>query len=177
MIQVSENISLHTITVSDQPKLMDLMQQIYPDSYAHLWEDKGDWYLENQYNLDRLKEELQEENAYYFFVKYQGATIGIIRFIHQAVFTDCKHITGTKLHRIYLNPIMQGIGVGQELMDWLSVEVKAKGGVMVWLEAMDSQTQALLFYKKNNFQFSSDFSLDFERVIPKYSGMKRMWKY
>jgi len=177
MIQVTENISLHTITVSDQPKLMGLMERIYPEPYAHLWEDNGEWYLENQYNLDRLKLELQEENACYYFVKYQGATIGILRFIHKAVFTDCKHITGTKLHRVYLNPMMQGMGVGQDLMDWLSVEIKSVGGVMVWLEAMDTQSQALTFYEKNGFQFSSDFRLEYERMFSKYRGMKRMWKY
>jgi len=177
MIQVTENISLSSVSVSDQPKLIDLMKRIYPESYAHLWEDKGDWYIENQYNLERLKLELQEDNAHYYFVKYQGATIGVLRFIHKAVFTDCKHISGAKLHRVYLNPMMQGMGVGQDLMDWLSEEVKSKGGVMVWLEAMDTQTQALAFYEKNGFQISSDFTLDYRLMYPKYRGMKRMWKY
>lgn len=177
MIAVTEYISLHTISVSDHAKLLDLMKQIYPEPYAHLWEDKGEWYLENQYNLESLKNDLQEKNSCYYFVKYQGATIGILRFIHNAVFVDCKHIFGTKLHRLYLNPMMQGMGVGQDLMNWLSVTVKAAGGAMVWLEAMDTQTQALTFYKKNGFQCSSDFNLNYNLMFPKYRGMKRMWKY
>lgn len=177
MIQVSENISLHVITISDQSKLIDLMRRIYPSPYAHLWEDQGEWYIENQYHMERLKTELQEENGRYYFVKYQGATVGVIRYVLDAVFTDCKHISGAKLHRIYLNPMMQGMGIGQNLLDWMLAEVKTSGGVMMWLEVMDSQTQALEFYEKNGFQISSDFNLDYRLMYPKYRGMKRMWKY
>ena len=46
----------------------------------------------------------------------------------------------------------------------------------VWLEAMDSQAQALRFYEKEGFTHLASYTLDAPLMHPHYRGMLRLVK-
>ncbi len=175
-MQLSETLSLRTISFADALQLKQLMYRIYPPPYKHLWKDNGHWYVEETFNEIALKKELSEPNAAYYFVAYQAETIGVLRFIHNVPLSDVPESKATKLHRIYLDPKLHGKGIGAVLMQWVKKQTIENGSQILWLEAMDTQQQALQFYKNLGYEVSSDFRLSFKLMHEHLRGMHRMHK-
>jgi len=175
LLKLSDTISLIAITLTDADELLELMRAIYAPPYKHLWEDDGHWYVEKTFSKASLEKEMAEPNASYYFVTHHKETIGVLRLIHDVTFIDFKGLKSTKLHRIYLDPTTHGKGIGKLLMDWSATEAVKNNSSLLWLEAMDTQEQALQFYKKLGYQISSDLSLTFELMQTNFRGMHRMY--
>ena len=175
-LKISDTISLKAITLADAAILLELMRKIYTPPYRHLWEDDGQWYVENTFSKASLEKEIAESNASYYFVTHHKETIGVLRFIHDVPFIDFKGKKTTKLHRIYLDPKTHGKGIGRLLMDWTANEAVKNNSQLLWLEAMDTQEQALQFYKKLGYHISGDFRLPFELMHTHFRGMHSMYK-
>jgi len=175
-LKISESISLIAITLNDSDALLKLMHRIYIPPYKHLWQDGGIWYVQNTFNSDVLEEELAHNDSGYFFVEHQNIRIGILRLLHNVTLKDFENKKATKLHRIYLDPKIHGKGIGKLLMDWSMQEAIKNNSQIFWLEVMDTQEQALKFYKKLGYQISGDFKLEFELMHKHLRGMYRMFK-
>ena len=164
-------LKLSPVTVAKHQVLLQLMQHIYPPAYKHLWKNNDcNWYINSQYNLNHVTQELDAENTDYFFIKYNTKTIGILRLVHQ------KAESTTKLHRLYLDQDYQGLGLGQQLMQLSEDLAKANQSTSIWLEAMDTQLQALNFYKKSGFKIVDSYALDFQLIMDPFKGMHKMTK-
>lgn len=174
MIQVSKEITLTPVDVGHQRLLMEVIRRIYLPVYRHLWTDNGEFYFEKNYSVDNLAQELAEAGAVYYFIRYKVEIIGILRIVYGKECIDFPGETATKLHRIYLDPKVHGLGLGQLLMDWTIEKCKVHQSTVLWLEAMDTQKQSLQFYHKNNFQISGSFDLEVPNIIDTWKGMHRM---
>ena len=175
-LKISDDVSLVVIALNDAEALLKLMHTIYPPPYKHLWEDDGAWYVENTFNSGVLKEELSEKNAGYYFVEYKNKRIGILRIRYNIPLKDFENKKASKLHRVYLDPKAHGNGIGKLLMDWATREALKNNSQLLWLEAMDTQEQALQFYKNLGYQIAGDFRLTFELMHVHLRGMHRMYK-
>ncbi len=174
-IQLSETLSLRTISSDNAVELKQLMHRIYPPAYEHLWEDDGYWYVEETFSSENLEKELANPKASYYFVTYQQEIIGILRLIHDLTLSDLPEKKATKLHRIYLDPKIHGKAIGKFLMEWVTQQAVNNGSEILWLEAMDTQEQALQFYKKLGYITSNDFRLTFELLHSNLRGMHTMY--
>ena len=175
-LKISDTINLIVITLKDSDALLKLMRTIYIPPYKHLWQDGGDWYVKNTFNSDVLKEELSEKNAAYYFIENQNKRVGILRIIHDVSFKYLENKKASKLHRIYLDPNMHEKGIGKLLMNWSTQEAINNNSQLIWLEAMDTQEQALKFYKKLGYRIAGDFKLEFELMHTHLRGMYQMYK-
>lgn len=173
-VRVNQEIELKPISIDDSMKLKKLMMDIYPPIYAHLWTDDGQNYLSEIYSKENITRELLNQNSRYFFILFQEQTVGILKY----TFGE-KHDIGEtktlKLERIYLAKLVQGKGVGSTLFRWLEEEVAAKVDE-IWLKAMDTQTDAIQFYKKQGFTIVDKTILQAKNIIPEYKGMFIMSK-
>ena len=177
MTSLTSRIQLESITNNDQHELMTLMRQIYPPEYKHLWlEEDCSWYLENCFSKKNLEAELREKNAFYYFVFYDSKRVGILRFIYNKSLSGLDKKNATFIHRIYLSRSAQGKGIAAQLFSWLAEQAKLKENTILWLQAMDTQIQALKFYEKEGYQVIDTFRLDFERIHPELRGMVIMKK-
>jgi len=175
-IQLSEKLSLSTISLDDALELKQLMHRIYPPAYKHLWEDDGHWYVEETFSKENLEKELVNPKASYYFVAYQQEIIGILRLLNDFSLPDLPKLKAAKLHRIYLDPKTHGKAIGKFLMEWVMEQAIDNGSQLLWLEAMGTQEQALQFYKKLGYIISSDFRLTFELLHTHLRGMHTMYK-
>jgi GNAT superfamily N-acetyltransferase len=173
---INASLKLEAISLDDTLKLSVLMHRIYPPPYKHLWEDDGYWYVQETFNKTILEKELSEINSAYYFVNYLNETIGVLRYIHDFHLMEKPDLSATKLHRIYVDPKVHGKGIGVLLMDWVTKQAVANGSELLWLEAMDTQQQALRFYKNLGYKIAGDFRLNFELMYEHLRGMHRMYK-
>ena len=163
--------SLKPITIDHHDSLFKLMQRIYPPAYKQLWQNEDcSWYINSQYSLNQLKEELQDLNADYFFIVFDNKNVGILRLIHQ------KELKTTKLHRLYLGQNYQGKGLGKKIMQLTEDIAKSNHSKSIWLEAMDTQTQALHFYKKEGYLIEKTYQLPFNLIHKELRGIHKMTK-
>jgi GNAT superfamily N-acetyltransferase len=176
MIKVSDTLTLTTISITDQEKLFDLMSRIYLPEYRHLWFDDGSWYMEKIYSYANLAMDLDNPNSTYYFVHYQSETIGILKLIENVPLIEFKNRKSAKLDRIYLDPAFHGKGIGKTLVHWTENRLAASGHSILWLEAIDTQKKAVVFYEKMDFQICGTFDLEFELIHANLRGMYRMYK-
>jgi GNAT superfamily N-acetyltransferase len=176
MITLDAKINLLAVKLHDQGKLLDLMLDIYPAVYSHLWQDQGDRYLRKVYSQKNLCIELKNANARYYFVQYEGEVVGILRVILGETMPGWATTPMVKLERIYLSPAVHGKGIGKRIFQWVEEEFCIESKIPLWLEAMDSQPQAIGFYEKMGFGEHSRFRFEEELMKDEYRGMIRMVK-
>jgi GNAT superfamily N-acetyltransferase len=119
------------------------MSRIYLPEYRHLWFDEAG--MEKIYSYTNMERDLAIHNSSYF-VQYQSQTIGILKLIENIPLAEFKNRKSAKLDRIYLDPEFHGQGIGKTLLDW--TERSSKWSFPLWLEAIDTQKKAVLFYEK-----------------------------
>jgi GNAT superfamily N-acetyltransferase len=177
MIHISENIQLQNITIKDHTKLVSLLEKIYPPAYKHLWKQEDySFYINKFFSKENLQKELKDVDANYFFVLYKSEQVGIFRIKYNCEFADQPNASSSYIHRIYLSENAQGKSVAKSLFYWAETQCKQKGNNLIWLKAMDSQKQALRFYEKQGYIFSSKTKLDFNLIHEHLRGMHILYK-
>lgn len=177
LIKVTDNISLRTIHLEDQPDLHALMHRIYPPAYAHYWQDQGTWYVNTLYGVENLKKELEDDNSQYYFIilhdsqSKQKQVVGIFKVIQNYPYPPKPSYKAYKVHRIYLDPATQGQGIGRRLMKYAVHAAKKSQHELLWLDAMDTHVQAQAFYASLGFEKTELQQLDFELLHPEHRPM------
>jgi len=175
MIRITENLQLQPVLASDFELLYDLMSEVYPPAYAHFWEDNGNWYVNSQYSKEKIKEELENNNAEYYFIIFNNEIVGNFRFIWEEKLVNLDEEKQVKLHRLYLHPKTQGNGIGKNLVAWLIKLSVKKGYKIIWLDGMNEQPQAFEFYQKLGFQYFSHVFLNFNQMHDEFRKMSQLY--
>ncbi len=175
-IRVDTQISLQELKLSDQSALFALMKKIYPPVYAHLWPDAGEWYLNKIYGIENFEKDISDTSGSYFFVLLEDVKIGILFLQYDKVLEDFPEKKALKLNKIYLDSDIHGKGIGRKIIQWVDEEASRTKCEIIWLEAMDTQEQAVKFYEKCGFEIISKFRLDIELMHSHLKGMYIMSK-
>ncbi|GAA3630327.1 GNAT family N-acetyltransferase [Flavivirga jejuensis] len=177
MISISKTLLLQSIKFENHSVLVELMDRIYPPPYKHLWKHEDcSWYLNKSYGINNFKEELKNTDASYFFVIYNSKIVGILRLVVDQELKEFPNQLTTYLHRVYLSDEVQGKGVGKQLFNWVEKIARQNNNTHIWLEAMDTQQQALAFYTKQGYKEINNMSLEFDRIHKHLRGMLLMSK-
>lgn len=176
MIKLTDDISIQKLTVSDQPELIELMREIYIPSYQHIWSDTGEWYLEQMYNPEAFRQDLEDPKSHYYFVLYDGWKIGILKYCYPESPELIDFPNSLKLHRIYISKEYQGKGIAARIMKMVESVARERNLNYMWLEVMDTQLQAQKFYRKMGFEWLFTYHLDYEKLLPKYRGIQILRK-
>lgn len=176
-IRLSDEIVLQDLKSSDQSTIFALMKRIYPSPYAHFWPDGGKWYINKIYGQENFEQDVSDINGAYYFVVLNNENVGILFLQYNKFLKDFPDKKALKLSKIYLDSVIHGQGVGKQLMQWVEKEALRKKCDIIWLEAMDTQEQAIRFYEKCAYKIASKFQLKIEMMHPHLKGMYRMYKW
>lgn len=176
MINLSQDLSLKKVIPEDHKQLMELMSEIYIASYNHIWSDDGKWYLEEKYNLETFKKEIEDSSNFYYFVYYKQTNIGILKYDFPMSPEIIDIPNSLRLHRIYIKKEYQGKGIAAKLMKWVESVARERRLDYIWLDVMDTQAQAQRFYRKFGFEWIFTYHLDYEKLLPKYRGIQILRK-
>ncbi len=176
MITITSDLSLIPIQIADQSKLFQMMEVVYKSAYQHFWTDQGDWYLELCYNPENVKKELSRSRSHYFFVVFEGTSVGILKYDYPFSPRETDIPNAMKLHRLYLDSSVHGKGIASELMRYVEKIAIENSLDYIWLEAMLEKPQAKRFYEKMGYEWVLTYQLDFERLHPEVRGIQIMKK-
>ncbi|WP_299891872.1 N-acetyltransferase [uncultured Lacinutrix sp.] len=177
MINLNKHIQLETITAKKHSRLVSLIKRIYPPVYKHLWKNEDcNFYINTFYSVENLKLELSDTNAEYYFINYNSKTSGIVRIKYNETFSKEPNTPALYINRIYLGKEAQGKGVAKQVFNWIEKSAVKHNTKLLWLKVMNTQNQALNFYKKQDFRICGTTALTFDLLHEDLRGMYLMSK-
>lgn len=139
-------ISIRKATAAEMPIVTQLAELIWPQTYSeYISKEQLRYMLDLMYNQEELLS--QYHIGYTFFIaSVQGKDVG---FACTSAFDEQGNIY--KLHKLYVLPSTQGIGIGKLLVDKVVNLAAAQGGKFLQLN-VNRNNKATNFYLKIGFK-------------------------
>lgn len=154
-----ENIDIEKVAINDIDQLQKIGRQTFYETFSESnTEENMESYLENGFSTDKLKTELNDKNAEFYFAKIDEKIIGYLKLNLGQSQTELKDDKALEIERIYVLKEFHGKKVGQILYDKAIEIAKNKNADYVWLGVWEENPRAINFYKKNGF-------VDFDKHI------------
>lgn len=147
-----ENIEIKKITIQEIDQLQKIGRQTFYETFSEdNSEENMKIYFKNGFSADKLKLELNDENAEFYFAKFEDSIIGYLKINFGQSQTELKDDKSIEIERIYILKEFQGKKIGEILFDEVIKIAKDRKADYVWLGVWEKNTKAINFYKKNGF--------------------------
>lgn len=145
-------MEVRTCAIEDVKTLRALAIKTYRETFDfHNNEENMKAYLEEAYNLPKLKRELQTEASSFYFLYDQGVLMGYLKVNDFLAQSDVHDPESLELERIYILADYHGKGYGKILMDKAIEVANEKDKKYIWLGVWEHNDKALAFYQKHGF--------------------------
>lgn len=146
------NISIRKCTAQDLDMLRDYAIETFYQTFAHLntAEDMKK-YIEDSFNKDKLRCELQNPDSSFFFLFANGCLAGYLKLNEAPFQSDINDSESLEIERIYISRDFQSRGLGGYLMQQAVFVASKRRKKYVWLGVWEKNERAICFYKKNGF--------------------------
>ena len=108
-------------------------------------------YLEEAYSFEKLNEEINNPNSFFYFAILDEKVIGYLKLNKGGSQTELQDNNAIEIERIYVLKDFHGKKVGQLLFDKAIAIAKEQQVAYVWLGVWEENKRALQFYTKNGF--------------------------
>lgn len=145
-------MKIRKANIQDIEKLKEIGKQTFYETFSsENSEENMTEYLENGFSTKKLKSELTDPNAEFYFAELDGKTIGYLKINYGQSQTEIKDKNALEIERIYILKEFHGKKAGQ-LLYGKAIELAKKNGVdYVWLGVWEQNPRAIRFYEKNGF--------------------------
>ena len=146
------NITIEQINNSHIAALQQIGRQTFSETFteSNSAENMAK-YLEEAYSFEKLNEELNNQNSFFYFAILDEKVIGYLKLNLGESQTELKDNDALEIERIYVLKDFQGKKVGQILFDKAITIAKELQLAYVWLGVWEENKRALQFYTKNGF--------------------------
>ncbi|RKR18747.1 ribosomal protein S18 acetylase RimI-like enzyme [Maribacter vaceletii] len=169
-------MELQKAILTDITELRKICIDAYSKNFYNHWNEGGlEWYLEKEFNVERLKSDLLDKDAEYYFIKRGLKNVGFIK-IRNNTNKDLNIENAVELEKIYVLPECKGMGIGKTALNGIIKKAKERGSGNLFLCVIDTNMSAIAFYEKLGFTFHSKTILDIPYFKEELKGMNRMIK-
>lgn len=146
------NIDIVRVSLIDINQLQKISKQTFLETFSSgNTEENMSKYLVEGFSLEKLKTELNDKNAAFYFAKLEENLIGYLKLNFGQSQTELKNDKAVEIERIYVLKEFYGKQVGQILYDKAIQIARSKNAEYVWLGVWEENSRAIKFYKKNGF--------------------------
>jgi ribosomal protein S18 acetylase RimI-like enzyme len=147
-----ENTDIKRVTLTEIDQLQKISRQTFFETYSAVnTEENMKKYLEENFSLEKLTKELNDENSAFYFAVLSYNIIGYIKLNFGQSQTELKDDKALEIERIYVLQEFHGKKVGQLLYEKAMQVAGERNVVFVWLGVWEKNVRAINFYKKNGF--------------------------
>ncbi|PWA05905.1 GNAT family N-acetyltransferase [Flavobacterium psychrotolerans] len=148
-------ITISEATARDFKTIQEIVHITWPHTYGGIISDAQIAYmLDLMYSEGALSENLNQKKHRFLLATENSDCLGFASFEH-----NYNNEKGTHLHKLYVLPEAQGLGVGKLLMD--AVENSAKENHSIFISLFVNKfNKAIAFYQKNDFKIVSEVCLE-----------------
>jgi GNAT superfamily N-acetyltransferase len=134
--------------------IQNLAKAIWPDAYgAILSQEQLEYMMEMMYSLDSLENQLKN-NIVFLLAKEENDFIGFASYE-----LNFQNSNKTKIHKLYVLPIIQGKGVGKNLILYIQ-EIAKKNSNAALILNVNKYNKAKDFYLHNQFEIADSLVVD-----------------
>ena len=145
--------NIEKVNENEVVQLQSLSRQTFAETFSDSnSKENMNKYLTENLSIEKLSEELNNENAHFFFIKDGERNIGYLKLNMGPSQTELKDKTAIEIERIYVIQEYQGKKVGQQLYEKAIQVAKEKKAQYVWLGVWEENHKAIHFYNKNGFE-------------------------
>ncbi len=147
-----DNINIKRVALRDINQLQNIGRQTFFETFSEgNTEENMAKYLAEGFSIEKLMEEIKNENSELYFAILEGNIIGYLKLNFERSQTEIKDNKALEIERIYVLKDFHGKNVGQVLYDKAIGIAKEKSADYVWLGVWEENPRAIRFYKKNGF--------------------------
>lgn len=108
-------------------------------------------YLSKAFSEAQLLSELKDSNVSFYFVDWQGETIGYFKTNVFEAQSELQEPIGMELERIYVKSLFQGKGIGLKILSFVEALAKKEGKTYLWLGVWEHNPKAIRFYERHHY--------------------------
>ena len=98
-----ENIDIEKVAINDIEQIQKIGRQTFYETFSESnTEENMESYLENGFSTDKLKTELNDKNAEFYFAKIDEKIIGYLKLNFGQSQTELKDDKALEIERIYV---------------------------------------------------------------------------
>ncbi|MEM1338661.1 MAG: GNAT family N-acetyltransferase [Bacteroidota bacterium] len=145
-------MEIRKATIQDITKLKEIGKQTFYETFSSdNSEENMTKYLAQEFSNEKLRSELNDPNAEFYFAELDGKIIGYLKVNRGPSQTEIKNENALEIERIYVLKEFHGKKVGQMLYDKAIALAKIHDVAYVWLGVWERNPRAIRFYEKNGF--------------------------
>ena len=145
-------MEIKKVNIQDIEKLKEIGRQTFFETFSSdNSEENMMEYLNNGFSNEKIRSELTDKNAEFYFAELNGKVIGYLKVNFGQSQTEIKDRNALEIERIYVLKAFHGKKVGQLLYQKAIELAKGKNVDYVWLGVWEENPRAIRFYKKNGF--------------------------
>ena len=143
---------IRKVNLQDVEKLKEIGKLTFAETFSseNSEEDMLE-YLEEGFSTEKLKTELTDKNAEFYFAVLDDKVIGYLKVNFGQSQTEIKDINALEIERIYVLKEFHGKKIGQILYNKAIDLAKERSLKYVWLGVWEQNPRAIKFYEKNGF--------------------------
>ena len=142
--------------------------EAYSKNFKNHWIKNGfELYIEDQFNEIRLISDIKDSYIDYFFITLNNNPVGFLKI--KTKIDNSEH--DCELEKIYILPKYLGQGIGKLALQEIIKKMQILGKKNLQLDVIDTNTNAILFYKTLGFIKTGTTTLDALFFKEKLRGM------
>lgn len=166
-------VHIKECTSDDLELLYFVCRTAYTENFAHHWNEGGlEWYLNKVYSREGIQNDLVNPGLAYYMASIGSEAAGFMKLNLNSKFSESED--GLEVEKIYTRPSYHGTGVGNALMKIALDLARTEKKKFIWLGVIDTNTDAINFYKKSGFKLFDKIKLDLPYFKEELKGMWRM---
>ncbi len=159
-------ILIRRLNALDQDLLIYVGRKTFDDTFRGTCSEEDMLFsLDQFYNTPQVKSELADEEDFFWGAFYENELVGFYRMHVGSKKCPIDFLSNERpieLKRIYLLEKVQGLGIGQLLMDHAQDFARSNKRNFLYLSVWEYNFKAQKFYQKNRFEdsgYKNDFPL------------------
>jgi ribosomal protein S18 acetylase RimI-like enzyme len=146
------DLHLHRCTGKDVERLARISRQTFADAFE-AQNDPQDFehYLSTAFHPGQLLSEINNPHSIFHFAYSGEALVGYFKVNMAQAQTELKDEEGMELERIYVMQALQGMKIGEWMVDQVTELARQMQKKYVWLGVWEHNAGAIRFYLKLGF--------------------------
>ena len=150
-------IEIREAALQDIPAMRQVAISSYADTFAASnSKENMEAFFEEAYNLEKLEEELREQNSRLLLALEGDAQVGFLRLRESGEVVNLLGQNTIELQRLYVLTSAQGKSVGRLLMETAIAYARQKKYEWIWLGVWEKNIRAQRFYENWGFEKFSE---------------------
>jgi len=150
---IQEQLKIRPANLEDINIIGLLAHEIWPKVYDYMISPEQIQYMLNMfYTPESLNSQMVEQHHIFFLAEFNNKPVGFasVGKLDEGVF---------KLHKLYVQPELQGKGIGKSLVEAVLDETVEKGGKRIQLN-VNRNNKSITFYQNLGFSITGEQNID-----------------